>query len=349
MIRRRSNKDRPLRAVAVAFGVLTLGIGASTVAAVSTAVAEGVVIEVPVTTPRATPSPTTETPVTVPVGTTVADATFEIALVGLEPFAFVEVYSNSEPVLIASGFADANGDFSAVVALPPNLAPGDHTITAVSVLADGSKTTITVVEFAVTASGRIAKPGSATSGSGVVTGDVTEDVVTDEQEVDFLASNPLNLSGVFYVGGFRAAPSYDTGGLLSPGASISLYINNVHSEAASGTVAFWVTNPLGMVVAESKPYSIRPIAPGETRIVGSRFADIGQWGGYTTHLRFTPDEAVSAGIDTPYLRSDTLIVFSWVLTTVGALVTAGFVATRFPPIEQLRRRIADRFREVMAR
>jgi hypothetical protein len=29
--------------------------------------------------------------VTVPVGTTVADATFEIALVGLEPFAFVEV------------------------------------------------------------------------------------------------------------------------------------------------------------------------------------------------------------------------------------------------------------------
>lgn len=349
MIPRRPNKHRAMRAVAVVFGVLTLGISASSIAAVSSAVAEGVVIEVPVTTPRATPSPTTETPVTVPVGTTVEDATFEIALVGLEPFAFVEVYSNSQPVLIASGFADANGEFSAVVALPPNLPPGDHTITAVSVLADGSKTTITVVEFAVTASGRIAKPGSATIGSGVVTGDVTEDVVTDEQEVDFLASNPLNLSGVFYVGGFRAAPSYDTGGLLSPGASISLYINNVHSDAASGTVAFWVTNPLGMVVAESKPYSIRPIAPGETRIVSSRFADIGQWGGYTTHLRFTPDKALSAGIDTPYLRSDTLLVFSWVLTTLGALAIAGFVATRFTRVKQLQLLIVDRLRGVLAR
>ena len=341
--------NRTVRAVAVAVGIFGIGIIGPAVSFVSSAVAEGVVIEVPVTAPTPSATPTTETPVTVPVGTGVSDAEFQIALVGLEPFAFVEIYANSTPVLIASGFADANGRFSAVVKIPSNIAPGDHSITAVTVLADGSKKTITVVEFAVTASGRIAKSGSTTGGGGVPEVIVDEEPISDEQEEEFLASNPLSLSGVFYVGGFSATASYETGGLLSPGAFISMYVNNVHSEAASGTVTFWVTNPLGMVVAESKPYTIQPIAPGETRLVNSRFSDIGQWGGYTTHVSFTPDKSLSAGIDTPYLRTDTLLVFSWVISVIAVVVIAIAIATRFTRVKQLQLLIVDRLRGVFAR
>jgi hypothetical protein len=261
----------------------------------------------------------------------VATAEFSVALVGLEPFSFVEVYANSEPVLIASGYADGYGKFSAVVKLPPNLPAGNHSITAVTVAADGTQKTITVVEFAVLADGKVARSGTAPSGTTVPEGVIDEGTVTEEEADTFLASNPLNLSGVFYVGAFESSASYDDG-LLNPGARMSMYINNVHPKNAGGTVMFWVTNPLGLIVAEIKPYTIKPLAPGETRLVTSRFSDIGQWGGYTTHLSFTPDKAVSAGIDTPYLRSDTLLVFSWVIATLALIGSAVLVLTRFPAL-----------------
>jgi hypothetical protein len=281
-----------------------------------------------------TPAPTTETPVVVPVGATVATAEFSVALVGLEPFSFVEVYANSEPVLIASGYADGYGKFSAVVKLPPNLPAGDHSITAVTVAADGTETTITVVEFAVLANGKVARSGTASSGTSVPEGVIDEGTVTEEEEDTFLASNPLNLSGVFYVGAFESSATYDDDVFLNPGARLSMYINNVHPRNAGGTVRFWVTNPLGLIVAETKPYSIKPLAPGETRLVTSRFSDIGQWGVYTTHLSFTPDKTVSAGIDTPYLRFDTLLVFSWVIATFVLIGSAVLVLTRFPALRQ---------------
>jgi hypothetical protein len=334
MFDRMPSFGRTLGAAAAAFGLAGLGLVISSVASVNPVSAEDISITVPVVTPVPTPAPTTETPVVVPVGATVATAEFSVALVGLEPFSFVEVYANSEPVLIASGYADGYGKFSAVVKLPPNLPAGNHSITAVTVAADGTEKTITVVEFAVLANGRLAKAGSNTSSATPVpVGVVDEGTVTDEEEETFLASNPLNLSGVFYVGAFESSASYDDG-LLNPGARMSMYINNVHPKNAGGTVMFWVTNPLGLIVAESKPYTIKPLAPGETRLVTSRFSDIGQWGGYTTHLSFTPDKTVSAGVDTPYLRSDTLLVFSWVIATLALIGSAVLVVTRFPALRQ---------------
>jgi hypothetical protein len=337
---------RALGAATVAFGLAGRGLVFSSVAAVTPVSAEGISITVPVVTPVPTPAPTTETPVVVPVGATVATAEFSIALVGLEPFSFVEVYANSEPVLIASGYADGYGEFSAVVKLPPNLPAGDHSITALTVAADGTTKTITVVEFAVLANGRLAKAGSSTSSTTPVPGGIIDEGTVTEEEADtFLASNPLNLSGVFYVGAFESSATYDDGGLLTPGARMSMYINNVHPKNAGGTVRFWVTNPVGLIVAESKPYTIKPLAPGETRLVTSRFSDIGQWGGYTTHLSFTPDKAVSAGIDTPYLRSDTLLVFSWVIATLAVLGSSVLILTRFPALrERILEGMSARFR-----
>jgi len=332
MTLRRPEIHRTLGVVLGALGMLGLVVSLSNVSVTPAAKADGIDIAVPITAPSTTPTPLIETPVTVPVGTSVADATFEIALTGLDPFSLVEVYANSEPVLIAVGFADGNGEFSAVVNLPPNLAPGDHSITAKAISADGTTTTITVVEFAVLVSGKLAKPGATASGNAAPEGVVDESSVTEDVAEEFLSTNPLNLSGVFYVGGFQSYAVYDDGGVLNPGARISMYINNVYSREASGTVRFWLTNPLGLVVAESEPYSILPLAPGETRLVTSRFNEIGQWGGYTTHLSFTPDEKVSAGIDTPYLRSDTLLVFSWVLASGLVLGIGGAFAARIPAV-----------------
>ncbi len=317
--------------------LLSLAVGASglvlvfsPVAFVTPAIAEGVDIEVPVIGQTPTPAPTLETPVIVPVGVTVSEAAFEISLVGLEPFSLVEVYANSEPVLLASGFADASGEFFAEVKLPPNLAIGDHSITASNTLPDGTKKTITIVEFTVLPGGKLAKAGSNAGGNSSIGGVPNEVPVSEDEEQEFLDSNPLNLSGVFYVGGFQSSATYDVGGILNPGAKISMYINNAYTKSASGTLKFWVRNPVGLVVAESEPLAVKPLSPGETRLVSFRFEEIGQWGAYTSHLSFTPDKSVNAGIEIPYLRSESIFVFSWAALTIAILCTAILTGARFP-------------------
>jgi hypothetical protein len=311
--------ERKFGALLVAVGVLGFGLTFSPLSISTPVFAESIDLEVPVVGQTPTPAPTIEAPVVVPVGATVSEATFKIELVGLEPFSLVEVFANSEPVLIASGFADAKGEFFAEVKLPPNIAPGDHSLTATNTLTDGTKKTVTIVEFTVLPGGKLAESGS-TSGGGTSTGGVVnEGPVTEEEEEEFLDSNPRNLSGVFYVGAFQSTATYEAGGIFNPGARISMYINNTYSQSASGTVKFWVTNPLGLMVRESEPYTLKPLASGETRLVSFDLEEIGQWGVYTSHLSFTPDKSVNSGIEIPYLRSGLLLAFSWVATTMAVL------------------------------
>jgi len=330
----RDRIHRKFGALLASVGVLGLVITFSPVAFVSPVIAASIEIEVPVIGPTPTPAPTLGTPVVVPVGATVSEATFKIELEGLEPFSLVEVYANSQPVLIASGFANSKGEFFAEVKLPPNIAPGDHSITATNTLTNGTRKTITIVKFEVLPGGKLAQAGSTTGGNSSTGGTVNEAPVTEDEEEEFLDSNPLNLSGVFYVGAFQSTATYDVGGIINPGARISMYINNAYTERASGTIKFWLTNPLGFVVVESEPYTLNPLASGETRIVSVDFEGIGQWGAYTSHLSFAPDESVNLGIQTPYLRSDFLLVFSWVASTIFILGAGILTGARLPLIRR---------------
>jgi hypothetical protein len=105
----------------------------------------------PVTAPR----PVIDVPIVIPDNKPIAQVTFVIDLSGLQPFSYVEILARSEPVVIASGFADANGQFNATVDIPDNLPPGDHSITIANTLTDGSFQEITLAQFNVSETGTV--------------------------------------------------------------------------------------------------------------------------------------------------------------------------------------------------
>jgi len=105
--------------------------------------------------PVTAPQPVIDVPIVIPTNKPIAEVTFVIDLSGFEPFSYVEIYARSEPVLLASGFADANGQFNATVDIPDNLPPGDHSITVANTLADGSFQEVTLTQFNVSPTGTV--------------------------------------------------------------------------------------------------------------------------------------------------------------------------------------------------
>jgi hypothetical protein len=48
----------------------------------------------------------------------------------------------------------------------------------------------------------------------------------------------------------------------------------------------------------------------------------------------TPDKSVNAGIETPYLRSESILIFSWAALTTAILSTAILSGVRFPLVRE---------------
>ena len=269
-----------------------------------------------------------EVPVEVPVDVPVEEATFTVSLSGLEPYSFIEIFANSTPVLIASGFADANGTFEAEVQLPPNIAPGEHSISATNTLSDGTKATTVVVKFAVTESGTLAPEGSMASGSGSTSGgnnsgtsgaaggaDVTfESTSLGGSEVSgYLGPDPFNLGGVFYLGNLAAWADY-TNGAYFPDAKLQFAVKNVSRDIVPASAHLWVSGPLGITVADVPRYMLVGLEPGETRLVTATVHGIGQWGLYSGHMVFTPPETVNGGEAIAFEREAAFGAFSIVAT-----------------------------------
>jgi methionine-rich copper-binding protein CopC len=101
-----------------------------------------------------------EVPIEVPNDVPISQVQFVIALSGLEPFSYIEVYANSEPVLLASGFADENGEFNVTVSLPATLPPGDHSVSVQNTLSDGTTVETTLVAFSVSETGTVGDPAT---------------------------------------------------------------------------------------------------------------------------------------------------------------------------------------------
>lgn len=136
---------------------IVLGIGMVPAGATSTG---GVDLSVRVLTPATSPRPVVEVPLEIPNNVPLADVTFTISLSGLEPYSYVQIFAHSEPVLLASGTADASGTFTAVVDLPPDLPPGDHSLSVQNTLSNGTTVETTLLAFAVSESGTVGEPST---------------------------------------------------------------------------------------------------------------------------------------------------------------------------------------------
>ena len=122
----------------------------------------GVGLSVKVVVRANTTPPVVDVPIETPNDVPISQVTFVIDLSGFEPFSYVEIYVRSEPVLLASGFADASGQFTATVDLPDNLPPGDHSITVANTLADGSFQEVRLTQFNVSESGTVGEAQNPT-------------------------------------------------------------------------------------------------------------------------------------------------------------------------------------------
>ena len=139
------------RGVVVAVAFLMLGVFSGPQISATAATEGGVGLSARVVVPASptTPRPVIDVPIVIPDNRPIAQVTFLIDLSGFQPFSYVEIYVRSEPVLVASGNADANGQFTATVDVPDNLPPGDHSITVANTLADGSFQEVTLTQFNV--------------------------------------------------------------------------------------------------------------------------------------------------------------------------------------------------------
>ncbi|MDF9809693.1 hypothetical protein M2116_000637 [Aurantimicrobium minutum] len=296
----------------------------------------GVPLTVQVVTPTTAPSPRSEVPVSIPVDVPVSEAVFPISLSGLDPYSYVEIFANSTPILIASGFADSAGKFEVSVRLPANLPVGDHTISATNTLKDGTKVSTIAIAFSVTSSGKIGAPAgggdnlasanarSASAGFNSSNDpQVTEETTTGSASALALGPDPFNLGGVFYIGGLSSHAIYPQG-IFSPAAVLHVAIRNVSTERVPASLSYQVKNSYGMVVGQVEGYKLRDFEPGETREITVTVNVIGQWTFYSANLTITPPKNVGQNTLTPIELTSSFIAFAGVVLA-WALIAAFLV------------------------
>jgi hypothetical protein len=168
----------------------------SSLAETSTPAPVGIDVIVPVIV--VPPSPTAAA--IIPVGAAADTAQVEVAVSGLQPYSYFELYLYSTPKLVASGFADSTGTFKVTIALPTTLEAGAHSLEVKGTDAGGQPYTQTVSQFAVTADRRLAGagPGSSLISSTVSTttnsnGSVTSSTQTTQTDAAAAALQRPNL------------------------------------------------------------------------------------------------------------------------------------------------------------
>jgi len=139
----------------------TLALGTISLAASASADDSGAV-DVTVTVVGALPAGPVNVQVDLPVGSNAQSTPVVVRVAGLKPFSHVEVWVHSTPYLLASGTADAAGNFEASGFLPVGLEIGGHTVTVEGVSAAGEPFSQDVASFAIIDGGTI---GSATTSS----------------------------------------------------------------------------------------------------------------------------------------------------------------------------------------
>ena len=292
-----------------------------------------------------TPSATPTQFVTIPVGADTATAPIvDIQLTNLEPYSFVQVFAQSEPILIASGFADKYGVFKAKANLPTSLDPGDHTITAL-VQSKGETTAALkpLIRFSVTSNGVVAKP-TKSSGSGGNSGGtqgggpsagggdvVTQSPVATPQPT----ATSISIGGVLFVGGVESSsvPTYEPQG--AP-ARVAVSVANNYTKPISLVVSFTVTNLFGQEVAKVSRFKVSSVKPSSNLMVETETkSGIGQWGFYNTKITVSPPSHLDGLNLYSVTRENSFFVWPMIPTSLAALIIV---------LEVLRRTLLPYFR-----
>jgi hypothetical protein len=307
------------------------------------------------------PLPELTSAVQVPTGLAPAQTQVLITFVGLKPYSYVEIYANSDPILIASGFADGNGEFSTPANLPANLPIGEHTVTVTGTKADGTpvkslvirKFTITMARTVETAESvketalrkaeeaaiqNAAKEQAAAEKAALSANNqsptTTQTTITDQAQADAaLGPDPYKLGNVLYVSGVseQTLPSVSpTGGSVR----VSMTVRNVSSEAFDSSLTFSLSPAFNIETAGSGAITVAALKPGETRTITAEIEDIGQWPVLEARAQLLPPPKVASIELAPLERNSYLFV--WPLFTLALLVVVFmlYLLWRYLPIFQ---------------
>jgi hypothetical protein len=335
-------------AVYAVLGLSLVLLPVGTMIAATTASADDIPVVASVINPS--PSATFDSVVKLPIGESSQSAPFTLlTLSGLEPYSFVQIFAQSEPILIASGFADKDGEFRVKVRLPPTLEAGSHSIVAF-VQKEGELVakSVTIAKFSVSASGTIGKSnasnsgdagtggGSASAGGGGASGNGSGGTPTSSAEPTPKPTNQeADLSrGAIFVSGLSADSSVNLNP-LDQTVRIVLTLRNNRNIEIPVSVRVSVSNFLGLSVSgQSSPEKIIML-PNQTRSVMIKPIVIGHWGFYTAHVDTDPQGSVNGTALQPLMRE--LSFFS--LPVLPVMITTAYIT-----IEFVRRLIAPSWR-----
>lgn len=259
-------------------------------------------IQISATVVESTPTATPADFVKLQTGENVTTAPLvSVQIVGLEPFSFVQVFAQSEPILIASGFADKYGIFKCQAQLPTTLEPGSHTITAITQdKGEAAASVKSLAKFSVSDSGIVNASkdnggtgtgsnngsGGGSSGSPSPTasgGGVPTDIVKGE-----------SYGGILVVGGYDVF-SPATWAMDGSKAKLRMTFENSYSKPYSLKASFRVRNFLGLEIAKSKTEIVSNLKSKETRTIQLETAEnIGQWGAYAAEVTIVPPKKVDS-------------------------------------------------------
>lgn len=262
----------------------------------------------------ASPTATPVDFVKLPVGQDATSAPFvTIQIVGLEPYSFVQVFAQSEPILIASGFANKDGVFATKAQIPPSLASGAHSITASTQLKGETTASVkTLVKFTVAESGTIGavkgsgggsggstggstgggKAGGGASGGGSSGGGSTPTPTSSGGSV--IVAQGESYGGILVVGGFKVSsqPTWSPNGSV---AKLSVTLENSYSKPYSLQASFRVINFLGVELARSKKVTVPNLKSKETKTIDlETLSKIGQWGAYSAEISIYPPKKIDS-------------------------------------------------------
>ena len=300
-----------------------------------------------------TPSATPTQFVTLPIGDTASAApVVDIQLTGLEPYSFVQIFAQSDPVLIASGFADKFGVFKTKASLPPNLEAGDHTVTA-SVQKKGETQAAlqTLAKFVISTGGKVqatpknSKPGSGSNhgqsgGQGSSAGGQTGGGTVTQSP----AASPMpttgasSIGGVLLVGG-AVAESKPSWNIEGAPARIAVSLQNNYKSKYPVKVSVTVTNILGWQVARITNVNVGQIAQGKhLMLIAETKSGIGQWGFYSASIRVVPPASID-GITLNALNREVsfFVVPIWPTILIILLIVVEILRRLFSPRIRLMR------------
>ena len=336
--------------VALGLSMITMPIGAM----VSTSAASA--DDIPVVANVITPSPaaTFDVEVDLPIGESAETApSVVIKLSGLEPYSFVQIFAQSEPILIASGFADKDGEFRAKVQLPPTLESGAHSIVALAQKEGESVAkSVTLAKFNISESGTIGKSNSSNSGSTGTgqdsgnEGGVTEPSGNDSGGSQSPSAEPTPkptdeaadiAKGVILVSGLTTT-SVVSINPLDQTLRIILTLRNNHKTEIPVSVSASISNFLGVAVAESSKAEKFVMLSNQTRSIKLKPIAIGHWGFYTAQVKAEPLGSVNGPALQPLIREVSFFSAPVLpMTIASAVIAFEFVKRLVAPLWRRRK------------